>query len=101
MFVMQQIITDYLEIHHILSKVSRTTVHKVYHVLRSTAIKTPVVDQFVKNYLKSHFPKQEDSELVKLQSAMLRACGQLTCLWSNIIDANMIISVHYMLSVIQ
>ena len=80
--------------------------HKSHPVPRTTVMKPPVVDQFVKDYLKTRFPKQ-DSELVKLQSAMLKACGLMTCMWSDLIEQKLLddpdatISVRDVLDIIQ
>ena len=81
--------------------------HKAHPVPRCTVTKPPVVDPFVKDYLKSRFPKHEDGELAKLQSAMLKVCGPMTCLWSDLIEQDMLkdpdvtISVADVLDVIQ
>ena len=64
--------------------------HKAHPVPRCTVTKPPVVDPFIKDYLKSRFPKHEDGELVKLQSAMLKVCGPMTCLWSNLIEQDIL-----------
>ena len=107
-FVAQGVITEYLEKHfrRTLSKASRMAMHKAYPMPRTFAAKPPVVDKFVKDYLKSRYPKQ-DSELAKLQSVMLKVCGLMTCMWSNLIeqdlleDPNATISIHDMLEIIQ
>ena len=107
-FVAQGVITEYLEKHFrcTLSKASRTAMHKAHPVPRTFAAKPPVVYKFVKDYLKSRYPKQ-DGELAKLQSAMLKACGPMTCMWSDLIEQNLLedpdatISVHDMLEIIQ
>ena len=60
----------------------------------------------MKDYLKSRYPKQ-DSELVKLQSVMLKVCGPMTCMWSDLTEQNLLedpdatINVHDMLDIIQ
>ena len=51
--------------------------HKANSVPRTFAAKPPAVDKFVKDYLKSRYPKQ-DSKLAKLQSVMLKVCGPMT-----------------------
>lgn len=79
---------------------------KSHLVLKTTVMRPPVVDQFVKDYLKTCFPKQ-DSELVKLQSVMLKACGLITCMWSNLIEQKLLdnpdamINFHDVLDIIQ
>ena len=56
--------------------------------------------------MKSRYPKQ-DGELAKLQSAMLKVCGPMMCMWSDLIEQNLIedpdatISVHDVLEIIQ
>ena len=73
---------------------------------RTFAAKPPLVDKFVKDYLKSRYPKQ-DGELVKLQSVMLKVCGPIMCMWSDLIEQNLLedldatISIHDMLEIIQ
>ena len=80
--------------------------HKAHPVPSTFAAKSPVVDKFVKDYLKSRYPKQ-DGELMKLQSVMLKVCGPMTCMWSDLIEQNLLenpdatISVHDMLEIIQ
>ena len=107
-FVAQGIITEYLEKHffHTLNKTSRMAMHKAHPVPRTFAAKLPVVDKFVKDYFKSRYPKQ-DGELVKLQSVMLKVCGPMACMWSDLIEQNLLedpdatISVHDVLEIIQ
>ena len=73
---------------------------------RIFAAKPPVADKFVKDYLKSRYPKQH-GELVKYQSAMLKVCGPMTCMWSDLIEQNLLenpdatISVQDVLEIIQ
>ena len=108
-FVAQQVITDCLEKHfrHTPKKANRMVMHKVHPVPRTTITNLPVVDQSVKDYLKSCFPAQEDGKLARLQSAMLKVCGPMSCLWSDLIkqnlleDPNATISVHDVLEVVQ
>ena len=108
-FVAQGVVTEYLEKHfrRTLNKASRTAMHKTHPVPRTTVMKPAVVDQFVKDYLKSRFPKQEDGELMKVQSAMLKVCGPMTCMWSDLIEQDLLddpdatISVHDVLEIIQ
>ena len=107
-FVAQGVITEYLEKHfrRTLSKANRTAMHKAHPVPRTFAAKPPVVDKFVKDYLKSRYPKQ-DGELAKLQSVMLKVCGRMTCMWSDLIEQDLLedpdatISVHNVLEIIQ
>jgi len=33
-----------------------------------------------------HFPAREDGELIKVQSALLKTCGPIACLWSELIE---------------
>ena len=80
--------------------------HKAHPVLRTFAAKPPIIDKFVKDYLKSCYPKQDD-ELVKLQSVMLKDCGPMTCMWSSLIEQDLLedpdatISVYDVLKMIQ
>ena len=107
-FVAQGVITEYLEKHfrRALSKASRTAMHKVHSVQRTFVAKPPVVDKFVKDYLKSRYPKP-DGELAKLQSVMLKVCGLMTCMWSDLIKQDLLedpdgtISIHDVLEIIQ
>lgn len=78
-FVAQQVIMDYLE-KHFHRKASRTKMHKELPMLRHTVTKPLVVNPFVKDYLKSRFPKHEDGELAKFQYVMLKVCSAMTCL---------------------
>ena len=98
-FQVPGMVKEYLEKHFrcTLSKASRTAMHKAHPVPRTTVIKPPVVDQFVKDYLKSRFAKQ-DSELAKLQAAMLKVCGPMTCMWSNPIEQNLLDDLNAMIS---
>ena len=74
---------------------------------RCTVTKPMVVDPFIKDYQKSHFPKHEDGEFAQLQSAMLKMCGPMTYLWSDLIeqdllhDPNVTISIADVLDIIQ
>ena len=107
-FAAQAVIMEYLEKHfrRTLSKASRSAMHKLHPVPRTTVMKPPVADQFAKDYLKACFPKQ-DGELVKLQSVMLKVCGLMTCMWSDLIEQKLLddhdttISVHDVLGIIQ
>ena len=80
--------------------------YKAHPVPRTFAAKPPVADKFVKDYLKSCFPKQ-DGKLARLQSAILKVCGPMTCMWSDLIEQNLLddpdatISVHDVLEIIQ
>ena len=58
-FVAQGVITEYLEKHfcRTLSKASRTAMHKAHPVPRTFVAKSLVVDKFVKDDLKSCYPK--------------------------------------------
>ena len=106
-FVDQRVTTEYLEKHfcRTLSKASRTAMHKAHPVPRIFGAKLPVADKFVKDYLKPHYPKQH-GELAKLQSAMLKVCGPMTCMWCDLIKQNLledpdaIISVQEVLEII-
>jgi len=88
-FPAQTVITGNLEKHfrHVLNKTSRSVMHKEHHIPHTPAAKPPWVDKFFKQYLGSHFPSNEDRQLTKVQSAIIRACGPMTSLWSELVDS--------------
>ena len=108
-FTAHNTITEYLEKHfrRTLTKTTRAAMHKAHPVPRTAVTKAPIVDQFVKDYLKSRFPKQEDNDLGVLQSALLKVCGPMTCLWSDLIENNLlddeaaVINVQDVMEIIQ
>ena len=59
------------------------------------------------DHLKERLSKAHDSELEIIQSALLSAAGPLTCLWSDLLDNNLLadenatISAHDVLNVVQ
>ena len=67
----------------------------------------PKVDSFVLDYLKQRFPKSHDLELGTIQSVLLKCAGPLSCLWSELLDNNLledegaVINVHDVLEVVQ
>ena len=109
MFDTHQVITNYLEQHFrsSLSKDVRNSMHKTHPVPRTPVMKVPKVDRFMADHLKERLPKSRDSELGIVQSALLSATGPLTCLWSDLLDNNLLadesatINAHDVLNVIQ
>ena len=59
------------------------------------------------DHLRQRFPKSRDGELGTVQAALLSTAGPLTCLWSDLLDNNLladkseVINVHDVLNVIQ
>ena len=108
-FDAQSAITNYIEKHFrsTLDKTSRSAMHKEHPVPNTPATKAPKVDGFVTDYLKAAFPKSDDGELIKVQSALLKVCGPMACMWAELIDNNLLsdadatVNVHDVLNIIQ
>ena len=108
-FDAQSAITNYIEKHFrsTLDKTSRSAMHKEHPVPNTPATKAPKVDGFVTDYLKAAFPKSDDGELIKVQSALLKVCGPMACMWAEMIDYNLLsvadvtVNVHDVLNIIQ
>ena len=70
-------------------------------------MKVPKVDGFVLDHLKQHFPKSHDLELGTIQAALQQCAGPLLCLWSELIDNDLlksedsVINVNDILNVLQ
>ena len=70
-------------------------------------MKVPKVDCYMTDHLRQRFPKSRDGELGTVQAALLSAAGLLTCLWSDLLDNNLladesaVINVHDVLNIIQ
>ena len=81
-------INEYLEEHmrHTLDKKTRGPMHRDHPIPNTPAMKPPQVDKFIKDHLASRFPAREDGDLSRVQSALLRACGPITCMWSELIE---------------
>ena len=81
--------------------------HKEHPVPNTPATKAPKVDGFVTDYLKAAFPKSDDGELIKVQSALLKVCGPMACMWAELIDnkllsdADATVNVHDVFNIIQ
>lgn len=81
--------------------------HKAHPLPRTPVMKVPKVDRFVLDHLHQRFPKSRDAELGTIQSALLRAAGPLSCLWSELLDNDLLkeeesmINVHDVLNVVQ
>ena len=81
--------------------------HKTHPVPKTSATKVPKVDRFITDYLKSRFPKGEDSELAKIEAGLLRVCGPMTCLWAELINNSLLsnpngtVNVYDVLNIIQ
>ena len=54
------------------------------------ATKAPKVDGFITDYLKGSFPKSDNAELMKVQSALLKVCGPMVCMWAELIDNDLL-----------
>ena len=108
-FDTHQVIIDYLETHFraSLHKDVRSAMNKAHPVPRTPALKVPKVDGFVLDHLKQRFPKSRDHELGTIQAALQRCAGPLSCLWSELIDNDLlksedsVINVHDVLNVLQ
>ena len=81
--------------------------HKEHPMPNTPATKAPKVDGFVTDYLKAAFPKSNNGELIKVQSALLKVCGPMACMWAELIDNNLLsdadatVNVHDALNIIQ
>ena len=81
--------------------------NKAHPISRTPALKVPKVDGFVLDHLKQRFPKSRDHELGTIQSALQRCAEPLSCLWSELIDNDLlrsedsVIYVHDVLNVLQ
>ena len=70
-------------------------------------MKVPKVDRYMMDYLRQCFPKSRDGELGIVQAALLSAADPLMCLWSDLLDNNLlanesaVINVHDVLNIIQ
>lgn len=108
-FETHEVIKRYLESNFrtTLDKDVRKIMHKEHPVPRTPVMKAPKVDQFVLDHLSNRFPQSRDNELGTIQKALLRVAGPLSCLWSELIDNDLVkdedsvISVHDVLSVVQ
>ena len=108
-FETHEVIKQYLEKHFraSLDKDVRKEMHKEHPVPRTPAMKVPKVDRFVLDHLNKRFPRSRDAELGTIQAALLRCAGPLSCLWSELIDNDLLkdedsmINVHDALSVVQ
>ena len=91
-FDAQSAITSYIEKHFrsTLDKTSRLAMHKEHPVPSTPATKPPKVDGFVTDFLKATFPRSDDAELMKVQSALLKVCGPMACMWAELIDNNLL-----------
>ena len=82
-------------------------IHKEHRVPSTPATKAPKVDRFATDYLKATFPRSNDVELMKVQSALLKVCGPMVCMWPELIDNNLLsdpnasVNVHNILNIIQ
>ena len=81
-------INEYLEKHMrcTLNKENRTLMHKEHPVPKTPAMRPPQVDKFIKDHLGARFPAREYGEFAKVQSALLKTCGPIACLWSELIE---------------
>ena len=63
--------------------------HKEHPIPNTPVIKVLKFDGFVIDYLKGGFPKSNDAELMKVQSALLKECGPMASTWAEVIHHNM------------
>ena len=81
--------------------------HKTHPVPRTPVMKVPKVDRLMADHLKECLLKARDSKLGIIQSALLSAAGPLMCLWSDLLDNNLLadenttINTHDVLNVVQ
>ena len=81
--------------------------NKAHPVPHTSVMNVPKVDGFVMDHLKQRFPRLRDFELGTIQSALLKCVGPLSCLWSELLDNNLLdeeeatINVHDVLEVVQ
>ena len=108
-FDTHEVISNYLEKHFrsSLDKDVRNAMHKTHPLPRTPVMRVPTVDRFMMDHLKHRYPKSRDAELGTIQSALLFAAGPLTCLWSDLLDNNLladeaaVISTQDVLNVVQ
>ena len=80
---------------------------KMHPVPRTPVMKVPKVDRYMMDHLRQCFPKSRDGELGTVQGALLSVAGPLTCLWSNLLDNNLlvdelvVIDVHDVVNIIR
>ena len=106
-FNTHEVIKQYLEKHFrsSLHKDVRSAMNKAHPVPRTSVMNVPKVDGFVMDHLKQRFPRSRDIELGTIQSALLKCAGPLSCLWSELLDNNLLdeeeatINVHNVLEV--
>ena len=112
MFDAQSAITNYIyrktfQKHARLDKTSRSAMHKEHSIPSTPAIKAPKVNGFITNYLKATFPRSDYAALTKVQSALLKVCGPMACMWAELIDNNLLsdsnasMNVQAVLNIIQ
>ena len=96
-----------MHFHASLYKDVQSAMNKVHLVPHTPVLKVLKVDGFVLDHLKQHFLKARDHELGTIQSALQRCAGPLSCLWSELIDNDLlksedsVINVHDILNVLQ
>ena len=108
-FDTHEVITNYLEKHFrsSLDKDVRNSMHKMHPVPRTPVMKVLNVDRYMMDHLRQCFLKSHDGELGTVQAALLSAAGPLMCLWSDLVDNNLladdsaVINVHDVLNIIQ
>ena len=108
-FDAQLAITSYMEkyFRNTLDETCKSAMHKEHPVPNTPVTKALKVDGFVMDYLKAAFPRSDDGELMKIQSALLKVCGPMACMWAELIDNNLLsdpnatMNVHDVLNIIQ
>ena len=91
-FNTHEVIKQYLETHFrsSLQKDVRSAMNKAHPVPCTSVMSVPKVDSFVLDHLKQRFPKSRDLELGTIQSPLLKCAGPLSCLWSELLDNNLL-----------
>ena len=69
-----------------LTKDEREALIKDHPRPDSASCKVPAVDKYVKEFLGKKFPKEEDSELAKIQAAALLPICPLTSAWNSLLQ---------------
>jgi len=87
-FVVPEAIASYLDkrMKRCLSKEECEALFKDHPRPDSPSCKVPVVDKYIKEFLGKNFPKEEDSELAKIQAATLLPVCPLASAWNSLLQ---------------
>ena len=81
--------------------------HREHPIPDTPAAKAPTVDKFITKYLKGNFLQKDNVDLSKVQSTLLKVCGQLACMWAELINNSLLsnpdatVNMHDVLNVAQ